>query len=152
MKRAALVAFLLSVPSLAQADMLSAGTWVQRGDGKSSRFIMTVEVAGAGRRLTYRLLLPDGTTSKDPVLTVETQFDGKDAPVLLNGSPTGETMAVRRIDGNHTVTIIKFQGREFGISKAELSADGRVVRIENDFSETHGMSSAGKTIDYWDKR
>ena len=142
MKRIVLAAYLLSLIPMARADSLPVGTWVQRTS--QAPLTMTIEAVGSGRKLTY------AGAGQQGALTCLTQLDGKDAPVLLNGKPSGQTMAIRMIDGRHTFTVLKFQGKEMGTSKAELSPDSKVLKIENTMNGTNG---AGTTVvDYWDKK
>ena len=62
---------------------------------------------------------------------------------------TGQSMAVKRVDSHHTVTVLKFQGEETEISKSELSADGEILKVQ------HGPGDASpdqmKDVHYWDK-
>jgi hypothetical protein len=109
---------------------------------------MTVEEAGSGWKLTYHISspkLPGGTMT----LTVVTQLDGKDAPVMHDGKPTGQTMAVKRVDSHHTFTVLKLQGKETGISKSELSSDGKVLKVQNGPS---GSDASEMKEHYWDKQ
>ena len=71
------------------------------------------------------------------VSTVLTPLDGKDVPLLVNGKPSGQTMGIKRIDSRHTVTVLRFQGKETGISKAEISPDGKVLKIETDYATSN---------------
>ena len=106
---------------------------------------LTVEAAGSGRKLTYKFADPA------MVMTIVTQLDGKDAPVLLNGQPTGQTMAIKRIDDRHVFAVVKFQGNEGSTAKSELSADGKVLKVENMLPSG---AAAGQVIEveYWDKK
>src|SRR5712692_454654 len=127
MKRIALVACLFSLSPIVRADSLPVGTWIQRSPQPGGSITMTVEAVGPGRKLTYTISGPNATRS---VMTVLTQLDGKDAEVLLDGKPTGETMAIRMIDSRHTFAVLKMQGKEMGTSKGEVSADGKVLKVE----------------------
>ena len=51
---------------------------------------------------------------------------------MMNGLPSGQTMAARRIDDRHSTTVVKYQGKLFATSNAELSADGKVMKVGND--------------------
>jgi hypothetical protein len=152
MRRIAIAVWLFfTFASIAQAQ-IGTGTWVRR---KSSPAIppiaMLVEQAGAGLKITYKIFGPDGKPL-DQVMTVVTALDGKEAPVMLNGKPSGETMATRKVDNYHTVTILKFDGKEFGTSKLEASPDGRTLKVENDITFAAFNQTVGKQIEYWDKQ
>ena len=82
------------------------------------------------------------------ILTVMTQLDGKDAPVMKGDKPTGQTMAIKRVDSHHTVTVLKYQGKETGISTSELSPDGKVLKVQ---SGPPGAEPSG-IVRYWDKQ
>jgi hypothetical protein len=108
---------------------------------------MKVEEAGSGWKLTYQISgpkVPGGIV----VYTVVTQLDGNDAPVMVGDKPSGQTMAVKRVDSHHTFTILKYQGKETGISKSELSADGKVLKVLNGPS---GSDASAMHEHYWDK-
>ena len=75
----------------------SVGTWVQTAPMKG--LTMTVEeCCNGGRRLTFHV--PVGPKSQ--TITVESRFDGSDAPVLVDSKPNGETMALKRVDARRT--------------------------------------------------
>ena len=148
MKRLAIVLCLLSAGSAAWAQ-LPVGTWVKR-PSSTPPMIMTIEPAGPGLKITYRMLGPDGKAMNQNVLTVVTALDGKEAPMMIDGKDSGQTMATLRTDANHASTIIKMQGKDFGRSTTELSADGKTMKVENDFSAM--SASAGKQIEFWDKK
>ena len=143
----AYVICLLSLSSLVGAESLWSGTWILRGPLQRDRLIMTIEEAGTGWKLTHQVVGPDASGSTSS--TIMTPLDGKDVPVLVNGKPSGQTMGIRRIDGRHTVTVLKFQGKETGISKAELSPDGKVLTVVIDYASSNPL---GKEIQYWDKQ
>jgi len=144
MKTVALLAALAGAPSLhAQIEI---GTWVRQVvEGTPGVIEMTVEACcgGSGRRLTYRI------TGMEAKMTVESQLDGSEAPVLLGGKPSGETMAIKRIDDHHAVTVMTMNGKPFGTSKATLSADGKTLTIENDFSAGIAGQQAGRSTETW---
>src|SRR6266699_3544964 len=113
MTRIAFALCLLSLNPIVRADGLPTGTWVERQPGHRT---LTVEAAGAGTKLTYR-----GVVGMDgQALTVLTQFDGKDAPLMVDGNRSGQTMGIREIDSHHVVTVVKFQGKETGTSNTEI--------------------------------
>jgi hypothetical protein len=108
---------------------------------------MTVEEVGTKWKLTYHVLGPAAPGST--VSTVLTPLDGNDVPVLVNGKSSGQTMGVRQIDSRRTVAVLKFHGKETGISKAELSPNAKVLTIEIDYATSNPL---GKEIQYWDKQ
>lgn len=62
------------------------------------------------------------------------------------------TTKFRKIDSSHTFTVVKFQGKQTGISKSELSPDGKVIKTGNDFAVPGPNGVAGKQVQYWDKQ
>jgi hypothetical protein len=127
------------------------GTWVKKVDSGETGGSMTMTVEACcrgGRKLTYQLNM-NGTNA---VLTVESPFDGTEVPVLLNGKPSGETMAIKLLDDHHTTTVLKMNGQPFGISKATLSADGRMLTVVNDVSASGGPQPKGLQTEIWIKK
>jgi len=149
-KRIAFVVCLLGLSNMVGAASLWSGTWEMRDDAPDFRLTMTVEDIGTGRRLTYKLTSP--ATKDETISGIVTPLDGTDAPMLVDGMPWGQTMAIRMVDSRHSVTVLKFQGKQTGISKAELSADGKVMKAEdnNTLSSPNGL--AGKHVARWDKQ
>ena len=145
------VVCLFSLSSMVEADSQWSGTWVAREPPQGGHLTMTVEEVGTRWKLTYKVVSPDAPGSY--VSTVLTPLDGKDVPVLVNGKPSGQTMGIRKIDSRHTVTVLKSQGKKTGISKAEISPDGKELKIESDHyavSNTTGL--VRKQIQYWDRQ
>jgi hypothetical protein len=110
---------------------------------------MTVEEVGTGWKLTHKVVGPDAPAST--VSTVLTPLDGKEVPVLVNGEPSGQTMGITKIDSRHTVTVMKFQGKEISVSKTEVSPNGKVLTVETDYATSNPIGLAGKQIDYWNR-
>jgi hypothetical protein len=146
MRPIAVVVCLLGLSALVHADGLPTGTWIRRNPMPGGAIALTVEAAGGGRKLTYKFA--DATM----VMTIVTQLDGKDAPVLLNGQPSGQTMAIKLIDDRHTFAVVKFQGKEGSTAKSELSADGKVLKVENMMPSSAGGAGQVIQVEYWDKK
>jgi len=135
------VVFLSFVGWASQAHaQIGVGTWV-RTDAQGKGITMTVEVCcGGGRRLIYYIAMP----GQPPVtMIVESRMDGTEAPALVGGKPSGETMAIKRVDDRHYTGVVKMGGKAFGTSSATISPDGRTITVE---SVTEG---AGKIIETW---
>jgi hypothetical protein len=138
---------LLSLSSIVGAESLWSGTWILREPSQGSRLTMKVEEVGTGWKLTYNVVGPAAPGST--VSTVLTPLDGTDVSVLVNDKPSGQTMGIQRIDSRHTVTVLRFQGRETGVSKTELSPNGKVLKVETDYADSNPIR---KEIQYWDKQ
>ena len=125
---------------------VGVGTWVRKATDSMTAITMKVEACcDGGRRLTYHFDI-NGTAT---LLTVESRFDGSDAEVLIAGKPSGETMAITRVDDHHTSTVVKLNGKPFGTSESTLSADGKVLTVINEFSGSVGGQRVGKTTETW---
>jgi hypothetical protein len=125
---------------------IDVGTWVRQSTASMPGMTMTVQACcNGGRRLIYHVDI-QGT---EMLLTVESRFDGSEAPVLIGGKPSGETMAITRVDDHHTSAILRMNGRLFGTSKATLSADGRTLTVINDFTNSAGGQPVGKSTEVW---
>jgi hypothetical protein len=117
----------------------SVGTWVQTAPMKG--MTMNVEpCCNGGRRLTFPITLGQ----KAQTVTVESRFDGSDAPVVVDGKPNGETMALKRVDEGRTTTVFKRNGKVYRTSTATESADRMTMTVENQFLDTGDGRVTGK--------
>ena len=142
----ALVVFasLAAIASPARAADSPIGTWVRKAEAGKSAITMTVEAWGNGKgKLTYRI------KGADLVLTIVSALDGSDAPVLINGKPSGETMAIKLVDKRHSTTVVKMNGKPFGTSKGAFSEDFTTLTVENEFSASVGSNTVGKSTEIW---
>jgi hypothetical protein len=142
MKRIAGLLCVLSLSASAAAPEEWYGTWLERS---ATPMTLVVEPAGSATRFTYHMP-PD--FKPQMVMSFETQFDGKDVPVLVNGAPSSEVMSIKRIDDRHVVGAWKINGQPAGSSRSEMSADGKVVRVDNDALD----EKTGQKTQYWDKK
>ena len=134
---------LLSFSPFASADEAWYGTWVERS---ATPMTMIMEGSGGGTKVTYHI------PAANLVLSYDTRMDGNEVPVLINGKDSGEVMIVKRIDDRHAANSWKIQGKQAGTSKSELSADGKVLEVENDNAISGRNGAAGKITQYWDKK
>ena len=142
--RVASAAALVGALGVAHAQ-IGVGTWIkQAGPGTHVQITMIVEpCCNGGRRLTYKF----GNAAQ--TMVVESPFDGREVPVLLDGKPSGETMAITLVDPRHTTAVVKMNGKPFGISKGSLSSDGKTLTVESDYSASAGGNPAGKQTELW---
>jgi len=82
-------------------------------------------------------------------MVIETLLDGSDAPALIGGKPSGETLAIRQIDDRHATAVLKMNGKPFGTAKGTLSADRKTLTVEDDFTSTAGGQQVGKQTETW---
>ena len=103
-------AFLSAVGWASQADaQLGVGTWV-RTDAQAKGITMTVEpCCNGGLRLTYHV--PTVPGQPQLTMTVDSPMDGTEVPALVGGQPTGQTMAVTRVDERHYSSVVKMGGK-----------------------------------------
>jgi hypothetical protein len=146
----AFVVWLLSPSFLVGAESPWSGTWVLRENPPEGQLTMKVEEVGVGWKLTYKVVGP--TAAVSTVSTVLTRLDGKEAPVLINGEPSGQTMAIERIDSRHTVTVVRYQGKERSVAKSEISPDGKVLTVETAYATSNPIKLAGKQIEHWNRQ
>jgi len=133
-------------PARSLHAQVGVGTWVRKAAPSKSAITMTVEACcHGGRRLTYHFAI-NGT---ETILLIESPFDGSEAPVLVGGKPSGETMAITRVDDHHLATVVKLNGKPFGTSNATLSPDGKMLTVLNDYSSSVGGNPAGKVTEIW---
>ena len=133
-------------PARALHAQIGVGTWVRTAPGSAVAMTMKVEACcKGGRRLIYHFDI-NGT---ETLLALESRFDGSEAEVMIGGKPSGETMAITRVDDHHLSTIVKLNGKAFGTSKATLSPDGKVLTVLNDFSSSAGGTPAGEFTETW---
>jgi hypothetical protein len=140
---------LLTISAGLEAQMV-VGTWL-RTPTKTAPGVMTMTVepcCGSGYKLTYRFTVGEQAM----VMTVESPFDGSEVPVLVGGEESAETMAIKRVDDHHSMTVVKMNGEEFGTSKAALSADGRTLTVLNDYTRAAGGNPIGKFTETWTKQ
>jgi len=110
----------------AQAQ-LAVGTWIPKSGQFVGQITMKVEMCcGNGRRISYFIKSNPAAT-----MIIESALDGSEVPVLVGGKPSDQTMAIKRIDSRHTLTVIKMDAKAFGTSRAELSAAGNMLTVEN---------------------
>ena len=139
----AIVALLAGAPAAGAADS-PIGTYLKKAEAGKPAMTMTIEQWAPGKaKLTYHI--------KDPpiVLTIVSALDGSEAPVLMNGKPSGETMAIKMVDSLHSSTIVKMDGKPFGTSKGTFAPDYSTLTVENDFSGPAAGGAAGKSTERW---
>jgi hypothetical protein len=116
--------------SLAHAQ-IGVGTWARTdAAGAGLGLTMTVDTCcNGGFRLTYHLPAAPG---QPPVsMIVDSPMNGTEVPALVGGKPSGQTMAIKRVDDHHYTAVMKMGGQTTATSTATLSADGRTLTIES---------------------
>ena len=138
------IAVMLSSASAAQAQ-LAVGNWI-RTDPAGKGITLKVEACcNGGLRLTYKV--PTAPDQPPATLTVESPLDGTEAPLLTNGKPLGETMAIRRVDASHYQGFMKTNGKLSVTSTSEVAADGKSAKSEAVMHMPDGKTQ--KVIETW---
>jgi hypothetical protein len=117
---AAVLLLTILLPRSAYAQ-LGVGTWARTDVPAAGQLMMTIEsCCRGGFRISYRL------------------------------GDRGETMGIKRVDALHAVTILKMNGKQFGITRSTLSADGKTLLVENEVTdEVQPGMKPGKTTEKW---
>jgi len=141
------LAFLSAVgwASQAHAQFGVGTTWV-RTDEKGKGITLIIEACcNGGLRLIYHLPPMGGQPAA--TLTVDSPMNGSEAPALVAGKPSGETMAVTRVDDHHYSTVVKMGGKPFGTSNSTVAPDGKAMTVES-ITQTPG-GKGEKIIETW---
>ena len=143
-----LIGSLVFVSALVSATQAHAqipiGNW-QRTDAQGAGLSMTVEpCCSGGLRLTYHI--PTMGNQPPITMTVDSPMNGTDVPALIGGKPSGETMAITRLDDHHYRGIVKMDGKTSGTSNATVSADGKSMTVE---TVSQSGSTSQKIIETW---
>ena len=142
-------ALLVGAPPAAAADS-PVGTWVKKAAPGLPTMTLTIEAWGKGKaKLVWTF---KGQGMDGVIMSVVSALDGKEAPVLLNGKDSGETMAISLVDKLHSLAVVKMKGKPFGTSKGTYSPDFNTLTVENDFTSAVGGNPAGKTTEVWTRK
>jgi len=140
------VALSLSLVGAPPASAASSpvGTWVKKTESGQPGMTLIIEEWGPGKaKLTWHV------PNQKIVLTLVSKLDGSPAPLLIDGNKSSETMAIKLIDKRHTTTTLQMNGKPFGSSKSEFSADYNTMTVENEKPASGTGEKAGKTTEVW---
>ena len=134
------VLVLIGLVNHAHAQFGVGTTWV-RTDAQGKGIVLTVAACcNGGLRLTYQVPAAGGQPAM--TLTVDSPMDGKEAPALLAGKPSGETMAVTRLDDHHYSAVVKVNGQLLTTSTGTVAPDGKTMTVES-------VSQGNKVVETW---
>ena len=126
----------------AQAQLGVGTTWV-RTDAAGKGLTMSIEACcNGGLRFVWKI--PPMGNQPASTMTVDSPMDGTEVPALVGGKPSGETMAIKRVDDHHYSAVVKMGGKPFGTSNGTVSADGKTMTVESDF-----LGGGQKTTETW---
>jgi len=139
-----LAAFLSLVAWVNQANAQWAvgTTWIRTDDAGKGMTLSISACCNGGYRLTYQM--PPMGAQPAMVLTVDSPLDGTDVPALMAGKPSGQSMALKRVDDRHYAAVVKFNGQPMMTSTGVVSADGKTLTVE-DVNQGGGT----KTVETW---
>jgi hypothetical protein len=61
-------------------------------------------------------------------------------------------MAIRQVDDRHATAVLKMDGQVYGTARGTLSADGKTLTVEDDFSSAATGHPVGKYTERWIRR
>jgi hypothetical protein len=139
-------AFLLTLGWAGQAHaQLGVGTTWVRTDAQGKGIVLTLEACcNGGLRFIWQIPSMGGQPAS--TMTVDSPMNGTEAPALIGGKPTGETMAITRVDDHHYRATVKMKGQPFGTSNGTISADNKTMTVDS----VYGIGSqTQKTVETW---
>jgi hypothetical protein len=98
----------------------------------------TVEAEGDGVKYTFEGVTADG---KKMTWGFSTKFDGKDNPVSGTNPNGADAVSGKRVDANHYVATLKKGGKEIGVSKVVISADGKTTTVDATATNAAGVKT-----------
>jgi hypothetical protein len=137
----------MTLAPAAQARGQAVGTWQLQSPaaGTPTMTMRAEECCNGGLRLIYTVPIPGQPAMQ---MTIESRMDGSDAPVMVGGQATGQSMSIRRIDDRHMVGVVKVNGVPSQTSTATISADGRTLTVESETSAAPGQPAV-RTTEVW---
>jgi hypothetical protein len=124
------LAFLMVVgwTSQAHAQLAVGTTWV-RTDAVGKGIVMNVEACcNGGLRLVYQIPPMGGQPAS--TMSVDSPMNGTEAPTLIAGKPSGQTMAIKRVDDHHLTAILKMNGQPVATYKGTISPDNKSMTVD----------------------
>jgi hypothetical protein len=140
------LAFLVVVgwASQAHAQLAVGTTWV-RTDALGKGMVLNVEACcNGGLRLIYHA--PPMGAQPASTISVDSPMNGTEAPALIAGKPSGETMAIKRVDDHHVTAILRMNGQPFGTYSGTISPDNKSMTVD---SVSGTGSRARKITETW---
>jgi hypothetical protein len=125
--------FLLALNWAGEAHaQLGVGTTWLRTDPQGKGIVLSVEACcNGGLRFIWQIPPMGGQPAS--TMTADSPMNGTEVPVFIAGKPSGETMAIRRVDDRHYSAIVKMNGQPFGTSNGTVSADNKTMTVDSVF-------------------
>jgi len=140
------VAFLILVAWVtpARAQFFAGTTWIRTDIGGKGITMSVAACCNGGYRLTYQIPAAGGQPAM--AMTIDSPLDGTDAPTLVGGKPSGQSMAVKRVDDHHYTAVVKMNGKPMSTSTGVVSADNKTMTVE---TVAQGGGSGTKVVETW---
>jgi hypothetical protein len=112
----------------AHAQLGVGTTWV-RTDAAGKGIVLKVEACcNGGLRLVYQIPPMGGQPAS--TMSVDSPMNGTEAPTLIAGKPSGQTMAIKRVDDHHLTAVVRMNGQPFATYKSTISPDNKSMTVE----------------------
>ena len=108
---------------------LAIGNWARTDPGGKGMTLTVEACCQGGLRLIYHLPAMGDQPPTD--MTVDSPMNGTEVPVVMNGKPTGQTMAIKRVDAYHITGVVKYNGELTVTSSSTIAPDGKSARTES---------------------
>ena len=119
-------------------------TWIRTDDAGKGMTLSISACCNGGYRLTYQM--PPMGAQPAMVLTIDSPLDGTDVPALVAGKPSGQSMALKRVDDRHYTAVVKMNGQPMMTSNGVVSADNKTMTVE---SVSQAGGNGAKIIETW---
>lgn len=130
--------------SQAHAQLAVGTTWV-RTDAAGKGIVLNVEACcNGGLRLVYQI--PPMGDQPASTMSVDSPMNGTEVPTLIAGKPSGQTMAIKRVDDHHVTAIVKMNGQPFATYKGTVSLDNKSMTVDGVYGTG---SQAQKITETW---
>ena len=146
------IAAVLAMGTLAWGADPFLATWKMRAATPPLQSsTLQITASGVAHRLMYRMTYAASAGIAPVSETFVTNLDGRESTAILgNGAAAMVKMAVTRVDERHWTAVVRTGGTVTSTSRVEISADGKVMKID---TESH--LPGGKTLpgtQYWDRQ
>jgi hypothetical protein len=137
----------IALAALAWAADSPVGTWVRQPSAEDKgmpQMTMTIDKwRDDGARLAYHMIGGERT------ITISSALDGSEAPIVVDGKPSGQTMSIKRVDDLHATSVQKVGGKTVGTSRVTFSPDFTRLTIESDYTAPGPGHGPGKSTELW---
>ena len=135
----------VAAPPAGARHLSPVGTWYRLDDqGKWGEMTLVIEAWDKTAKLTYAI-----PGKGDVQFSVVSPLDGSDAALTVNGSSSGESMGIKKVDKHHAVTVLKRNGQIVGTSKSTFSDDFTQLTVETDYGKSAAGVSLGRQTEVW---